>query len=92
MAERTGDPFRAFYDRALPAVFGYLQTRLSDPQRVEDLTRDVFRTIVVQWPFPANIHDEVAFAVGTARQKLVEEYRNVKATGHVARLAGDLLE
>lgn len=75
MTERYGDPFRAFYDRALPAVYGYLRTRLSDLSRVEDVTQEVFMAIVRQWPFPANIKDEVAFAVGIARHKLVDEYR-----------------
>lgn len=75
MTDRYGDPFRAFYDRALPAVYGYLRTRLSDLTRVEDVAQEVFMAIVRQWPFPANIKDEVAFAVGIARYKLVDEYR-----------------
>ena len=30
---------------------------------------------VKQWPFPANVRDEVAFVMGIARHKLVDEYR-----------------
>ncbi len=79
VAHRTGDPFRAFYDRALPAVYGYLHTRLADPLRVEAVTREVFTVIVAAWPFPVNVDDEVAFAVRMARHKLVDEYRRQDA-------------
>ena len=75
MRDRTGDPFRSFYDRALPEVYGYLRARLSDPMRAEDVTQEVFMALVRQWPLPANIEDEVRFAVGIARHKLVDEYR-----------------
>ncbi len=83
MADQTGDPFRAFYDRALPAVFGYLRTRLADPSRVEDVTQEVFMAITRQWPLPATVRDEVAFAVGVARHKLIDEYR--RQDQHVKR-------
>ena len=79
MTDRYGDPFRAFYDRALPAVYGYLRTRLADLSRVEDVTQEVFMAAVKQWPFPANVRDEVAFVMGIARHKLVDEYRRQDA-------------
>ncbi|NND03188.1 MAG: RNA polymerase sigma factor [Acidimicrobiia bacterium] len=79
MTDRYGDPFRAFYDRALPAVYGYMRTRLSDLSRVEDVTQEVFMAAVKQWPFPANVRDEVAFVMGIARHKLVDEYRRQDA-------------
>ncbi len=75
MTERTGDPFRAFYDRALPAVYGYLLTRLGDESRAARAAREAFEAIVEQWPLPANVKYEVAFAIGFARSRLVEEYR-----------------
>ncbi len=79
MTDRFGDPFRTFYDRALPAVYGYLRTRLSDLSRAEDVTQEVFVAAVKQWPFPANVNDEVAYVVGIARHKLVDEYRRQDA-------------
>jgi len=89
---RTGDPFRTFYDRALPAVYGYLRTRLADPSRVEDVTQEVFMALVRQWPLPANVRDEVAFAVGIARHKLVDEFRrqdqHQKRRQHYAATSG----
>ncbi len=75
MTKRTGDPFRAFYDRALPAVYGYLLTRLGDESRAARAAREAFEAIVEQWPLPANVKYEVAFAIGFARSKLVEDYR-----------------
>ena len=75
MVERTGDPFRAFYDRALPEVYGYLLTRLGDSSAAKRATRDTFKAIVPQWPLPANVKYEVAFAVGFARPRLADEYR-----------------
>ena len=75
MVERAGDPFWAFYDRALPEVYGYLLTRLGDASRAEAATRQAFEEIVPQWPLPANVKYEVAFAVGCARRLLAEEYR-----------------
>ncbi len=72
-----------FYDRALPAVFGYLRTRLADPSRAEDVTQEVFMAITRQWPLPATVRDEVAFAVGVARHKLIDEYR--RQDQHVKR-------
>jgi len=83
MAERTGDPFRAFYDRALPEVYGYLLTRLGDASRAEVATAETFDGVVPQWPLPANVKFEVAFAVGLARHRLADEYR--RQDQHVKR-------
>jgi DNA-directed RNA polymerase specialized sigma24 family protein len=75
MVERAGDPFWAFYDRALPEVYGYLLTRLGDASRAEAATRQAFEAIVPQWPLPANVKYEVAFAIDFARRLLADEYR-----------------
>ena len=83
MVERTGDPFRGFYDRALPGVYGYLYTRLGDASRAEAATREAFAALVLQWPLPANVKYEVPFAIGFARRLLADEYR--KQDQHVRR-------
>lgn len=75
MAVRTGDPFRAFYDRTLPEVYGYLLTRLGDASAAERATGEAFEALLPQWPLPANVKYEVAFAVGFARRRLVDAYR-----------------
>ena len=76
MTDRYGDPFRAFYDRALPAVYGYLRTRLADLSRVEDVTQEVF---VSAWRardrFDSSKGSLAAWLMGITKNRLIDNVR-----------------
>lgn len=73
-----GDPgsFRAFYDEALPRVYGYLLRRCGgSPGIAEDLTQETFLAAVRELRKGRRVDAPGAWILGIARHKLVDHYR-----------------
>jgi RNA polymerase sigma-70 factor, ECF subfamily len=67
--------FRAFYDRALPRVYGYLLHRCGDRSLAEDLTQTVFAEALRHRGEFDGRSDAVTWLTGIARHKLVDHVR-----------------
>jgi RNA polymerase sigma-70 factor, ECF subfamily len=68
--------FRAFYDEALPRVYGYLLRRCSGNVAIaEDLTQETFLAAVRELRKQRRIDAPVPWILGIARHKLVDHYR-----------------
>ncbi len=68
--------FRAFYDRALPVVYGYLVRRCGgDASRAEDLAQATFVEAVRRRGAFDGRSDPVTWVVGIARHKLIDSFR-----------------
>jgi RNA polymerase sigma-70 factor, ECF subfamily len=72
----AGDALLALYDRALPAVYGYLYDRCHDVATAEDLTSETFlaaaRTVAGG---RSGAVVTVPWMIGVARHKLVDHWR-----------------
>jgi RNA polymerase sigma-70 factor (ECF subfamily) len=64
----------SLYDRALPAVYGYLLARCGQRALAEDLTAETFLA-AVRAGADGNGPTTVAWLIGTARHKLVDHWR-----------------
>ena len=69
------EAFSAFYDRALPHVYGYLLARCSGPGAAEDITAEVFLAAVDTVRKEPSAPMNVPWALGIARHKLVDHWR-----------------
>lgn len=68
--------FAAFYDRALPGVYGYFLYRCGGSATVaEDLTQETFVAAVVELKRGKRIRRPSAWIYGIARHKLLDHYR-----------------
>lgn len=68
--------FRAFYDEALPRVYGYLVRRCGGSAAVaEDLTQETFLAAVRELRRGRAIDAPVPWVLGIARHKLLDNYR-----------------
>jgi RNA polymerase sigma-70 factor (ECF subfamily) len=67
--------FMALYDRALPAVYGYLVRRCESVATAEDLTADTFLVAVAALRNDAAREIDVGWLIGTARHKLIDHWR-----------------
>ena len=65
----------ALYDRALPAVYGYLVRRCDSAATAEDLTAETFMAAVRALQTDADKQIEVGWLIGTARHKLIDHWR-----------------
>jgi RNA polymerase sigma-70 factor (ECF subfamily) len=65
------------YDRALPAVYGYLLRRCGDATTAEDLTSEAFMAAVEAIQGERVPSLSVAWLVGVARHKLVDHWRRL---------------
>lgn len=65
----------ALYDRALPAVYGYLRPRCGDASAAEDLTSETFLAAVGAIDRGTVDSVTVAWLVGIARHKLIDAWR-----------------
>lgn len=77
-ATATEDPRRALielYDRALPDVFGYLESRCGSAAVAEDLTSETFLAAVDAVRRGTVRELTVAWLIGVARHKLVDHWR-----------------
>jgi RNA polymerase sigma-70 factor (ECF subfamily) len=67
--------FRAFYDRALPRVFGYLVNRVGSRDVAEELTQQAFLEATRTRETYDGRSDPVVWLVGIARHKLADHFR-----------------
>lgn len=78
--------FRAFYDDALPRVYGYLLHRCGGVVAVaEDLTQETFMAAVVELRRGRTVGAALPWVYGIARHKLIDHYRRQE---RAERLAG----
>jgi RNA polymerase sigma-70 factor (ECF subfamily) len=70
------ESFRAFYDEALPRVYGYFVHRCGGSSPVaEDLTQETFLAAVAELKKDKQVNTPVAWIYGIARHKLLDHYR-----------------
>ncbi len=70
------DSFRAFYDEALPHVYGYFLHRCGGSTVVaEDLTQETFLAAVTALRKDRRVATPIAWIYGIARHKLLDHYR-----------------
>lgn len=67
--------FRAWYEEALPRVFGYLVDRCSHSSLAEELTQETFVEAVRHRATFDGRSDPMTWVVGIARHKLVDHFR-----------------
>jgi RNA polymerase sigma-70 factor (ECF subfamily) len=86
--------FRAFYDDALPRVYGYLLHRCSGRVQVaEDLTQETFLAAVRELRRGRRVEAAIPWVYGIARHKLIDHYRRQeRAERLVGGAAGDAPE
>ena len=78
--------FRAFYDDALPRVYGYLLHRCGGLVPVaEDLTQETFMAAVRELRRGRRVDAAIPWVYGIARHKLIDHYRRQERR---ERLAG----
>ena len=69
--------FRAWYDDALPKVFGYLYMRCGrDRELAEELTQQTFVEAIAARP--GNVEDATAWLIGVARHRLADHFRRLE--------------
>ena len=75
--------FRAFYDRALPVVYGYLVHRCGgDTALAEDLAQTTFAEAIQRRGSYDGRSEPVTWVVGIARHKLVDVFRRQARDEH----------
>jgi RNA polymerase sigma-70 factor (ECF subfamily) len=91
---RDADSFRAFYELALPRVYGYFLRRCGGiPATAEDLTQETFLAAVRELRKGRRVEVPVAWVLGIARHKLVDHYRRQERAERTHKLAlGDHAE
>jgi RNA polymerase sigma-70 factor (ECF subfamily) len=71
--------FRAWYDRGLPTVYGYLFHRCGrNPELAEELTQQAFVEAVRSYGRFRGQADPTTWVIGIARHKLVDHFRRVE--------------
>lgn len=71
--------FRAWYDRSLPTVYGYLFHRCGrDPDLAEELTQQAFVEAVRSYRRFRGQADATTWVIGIARHKLVDHFRRAE--------------
>jgi RNA polymerase sigma-70 factor (ECF subfamily) len=71
--------FRAFYDDALPRVYGYFLHRCGGSVQVaEDLTQETFLAAVAELKRGRRVAAPIAWVCGIARHKLLDHYRRLE--------------
>ena len=74
--DTSPDSFRAFYEEALPRVYGYFLHRCGGSVQVaEDLTQETFLAAVAELNKGKRIRTPIAWIYGIARHKLLDHYR-----------------
>ena len=80
--------FRAFYDDALPRVYGYFLQRCGGSVAVaEDLTQETFLAAVAELKRGRRIVSPLAWIFGIARHKLMDHYRRQERADRALSLA-----
>ena len=84
------ESFRAFYDDALPRVYGYFLHRCGGSAAIaEDLTQDTFLAAVAELKKNRQVRTPVAWIYGIARHKLLDHYRRQERLERTARAASE---
>jgi RNA polymerase sigma-70 factor (ECF subfamily) len=74
--DRDPESFRAFYDEALPRIYGYFLHRCGGSVPVaEDLTSETFLAAVRELRRGRRVEEPLAWLFGIARHKLLDHYR-----------------
>jgi RNA polymerase sigma-70 factor, ECF subfamily len=83
--------FTAFYDRALPGVYGYFLYRCGGSAAVaEDLTQETFLAAVIELKKGKRVRRPSAWLYGIARHKLLDYYRLEQRTKQQLASASEL--
>jgi RNA polymerase sigma-70 factor, ECF subfamily len=83
--DRDPARFRAFYEAALPRVYGYLVHRCGSVTVAEDLAQETFLAAVVELRKGTVVEAPLPWIFGIARHKLVDHYRRSERLGAAAR-------
>ena len=91
--------FRAFYDEALPRIFGYFRHRCGGSAPIaEDLTQETFFAAVAELKKGRQVEEPIPWIYGIARHKLLDHYRRearaerkLEAAWDSAEIADELL-
>lgn len=76
------EAFKAFYTQVLPNVYGYLYHRCGGLAAVaEDLTQETFLAAVVQVKKGRDVTDPLAWILGIARHKWLDQLRRQEREG-----------
>jgi RNA polymerase sigma-70 factor, ECF subfamily len=87
--ETSPDAFRAFYEEALPRVYGYFLHRCGGSvQLAEDLTQETFLAAVAELKKGRRVRTPIAWIYGIARHKLLDHYRAQERLERGLTLAG----
>lgn len=71
--------FRAWYDRGLPTVYGYLFHRCGrNPELAEELTQQAFVEAVRSYGRFRGQADAITWVIGIARHKLLDHFRRAE--------------
>src|SRR5260221_6395080 len=82
-----GASFYAFYDDALPRVYGYLLHRSGgSPTLAEDLTQETFLAAVRELKKGRRPEMPIPWIFGIARHKLLDHYRRRERTERLLSL------
>jgi RNA polymerase sigma-70 factor (ECF subfamily) len=73
--DRDPARFRAFYEAALPRVYGYLAHRCGSSTVAEDLAQETFLAAVVELRKGTVVEAPLPWIFGIARHKLIDHYR-----------------
>ena len=81
--------FTAFYEEALPRVYGYFLHRCGGSVQVsEDLTQETFLAAVTELKKGKRVRTPIAWIYGIARHKLLDHYRKQERVEHGLELVG----
>jgi RNA polymerase sigma-70 factor, ECF subfamily len=81
--------FAAFYEEALPRVYGYFLHRCgASAQVAEDLTQETFLAAVAELKKGKRVRTPIAWIFGIARHKLLDHYRRQERSERGLEFAG----
>ena len=84
------EAFRAFYDDALPRIYGYFLHRCGGSVTVaEDLTQETFLAAVAELKRHKRVKTPTAWIYGIARHKLLDHYRRQERIDRTLTVASD---
>ncbi len=85
--------FSAFYDEALPVVYGYFLRRTGGmPALAEDLTQETFLAAMRQIRKGTSVDAPMPWLIGIARYRLIDHYRATSGPAKRMVALGDWLD
>lgn len=76
----AGTALLALYDKALPAVYGYLIRRAGDKTVAEDITSETFLAAMDRARADDSVEPSIPWLIGIARHKLADHWRKMQRT------------